>query len=109
EQCYELRDTVRATSCKYMLAENYCFTRPWSLVLALQEAGLFGEVYYGESDQLQEFKGGFPHPSTSDNWRTAELAMRRGHQYITHNLGPLYGAFRERIRTVTCLGSGQHH
>jgi predicted dehydrogenase len=109
EQCYELLETVHATGRKYMLAENYCYTRAWSLVLALQAAGLFGELYYGESDQIQEFKGGFPPPESSDNWRTTELAMRRGHPYITHNLGPLYMAFRERIRTVTCVGSGQHH
>ena len=72
------------------------------------EAGLFGEVYYGEADQLQEFKGGFHPPETGYNWRTAELAMRQGHQYITHNLGPLYQAVGERVVSVACHGSGQH-
>lgn len=109
EQCWELLEAVKASGCKYMLAENYCYMRPWSVVVGMVQAGLFGELYYGEADQIQEFKGGFPHPDTGYNWRTSELALRRGHQYITHNLGPLYSAFRERIRTVACFGSGQHH
>ena len=109
EQCWELLEAVRASGRKYMLAENYCYMRPWSLVGGLVQAGLFGELYYGESDQIQEFKGGFPPPESGYNWRTAELALRQGHQYITHNLGPLYQVFRERIRTVACFGSGQHH
>lgn len=56
-------------------------------------AGMFGDVYYGESDQLQELKSGFVHPSEGSNWRTAELALRRGHQYITHDLGPIGVSF----------------
>ena len=110
EQCYELLEAVKASGRKYMLAENYCYYRPWMIVMGMVRAGLFGEVYYGESDQIQDFKGGLSHPDTGYNWRTAELAMRRGHQYITHNLGPLYKAMgNERIKTVVCLGSGQHH
>jgi predicted dehydrogenase len=109
EQCWELLEAVQSTGRKYMLAENYCYIRPWSLVLEMVRAGVFGEVYYGEADQIQEFKGGFPHPDTGYNWRTAELALRQGHQYITHNLGPLYQAVGERLQTVVCLGSGQHH
>jgi predicted dehydrogenase len=109
EQCWELFEAVKATGRKHMLAENYCYMRPWMIVLGMVRAGLFGEVYYGESDQIQEFKRGLPHPDTGYNWRTAELAMRQGHQYITHDLGPLYQAFNERIKTVACMGSGQHH
>ena len=109
EQCHQLLDAVRRTGKKYMLAENYCYMRPWTAVLGMVRAGMFGDVYYGESDQLQEFKGGFVHPSEGSNWRTAELALRRGHQYITHDVGPLYQAIGERIQTVTCIGSGQHH
>ena len=109
DQCWALVEAVRATGMKYMLAENYCYIRTWSTVVGMVQAGLFGELYYGEADQIQDFKGGFPHPDTGHNWRTQELAMRRGHQYITHNLGPLYVVFNERIATVACMGSGQHN
>ena len=108
DQCWELVEAVRSTGMKYMLAENYCYIRPWSVVRGMVDAGVLGELYYGEADQIQDFKGGFPHPDTGYNWRTSELAMRRGHQYITHNLGPLYVVFKERMTSVVCLGSGQH-
>lgn len=107
DQCWELLETVRKTGLKYMLAENYCWFRPWTLVMGMVKAGLFGEVYYGEAEQLQEFKGGFPSPDA--NWRVQELAMRQGHHYITHDLGPVYQAFGERIKSVICMGSGQRH
>ena len=109
DQCWELLETVRSAGRKYMLAENYCWFRPWAVVMGMVRAGLFGEPYYGESEQLQEFKGGLPPLEDGYTWRTAELAMRRGHQYITHDLGPLYEAFGERIKTVVCMGSGQRH
>ncbi|NUQ00330.1 MAG: Gfo/Idh/MocA family oxidoreductase [Armatimonadetes bacterium] len=109
EQCYELLETANAATAKYMFAENYCYMRPWSLVLAMAKAGLFGELYYGEADQIQEFKGGLPDPNSGYNWRTGELAMRLGHHYITHDFGPLYWALGEPLATVACHGSGQRH
>ena len=109
EQCWELLEAVRASTCKYMLAENYCWFRPWSVVMGMVRAGLFGDVYYGETEQIQEFKGGLPPLESGYTWRTAELAMRQGHHYITHDLGPLYWAFGERVKTVVCMGSGQRH
>lgn len=109
DQCWELLEAVRAAKTKYMFAENYCWYRPWSVVMGMLKAGLFGEVYYGESEQIQEFKGGLPPLEKGYTWRTAELAMRQGHHYMTHDLGPLYWAFGERIKTVVCMGSGQRH
>ncbi|PIZ40569.1 MAG: hypothetical protein COY42_21155, partial [Armatimonadetes bacterium CG_4_10_14_0_8_um_filter_66_14] len=108
DQCWALLEAVNASGLRYMLAENYCYTRPFLILKGMVDAGLFGEVYYGEADQIQEFKGGFPPPDTGYNWRTAELALRLGHQYITHNLGPLYQAAGDRVVTVACQGSGQH-
>lgn len=109
DQCWELLEAVRSSQAKYMFAENYCWYRPWSVVMGMLRAGLFGEVYYGESEQIQEFKGGLPPLEQGYTWRTAELAMRPGHHYMTHDLGPLYWAFGERIKTVVCMGSGQRH
>tara|TARA_B100001013_G_scaffold148506_1_gene88101 strand:- start:17 stop:1000 length:984 start_codon:yes stop_codon:yes gene_type:complete len=109
EQCHQLVEEVKQSGMKYMLAENYCYIRSWCIVAELARAGKFGELYYGEADQIQDFKRGLPSPDITKNWRTDELAMRSGHQYITHNSGPLYQAFGERVRNVLCMGSGQHH
>jgi len=109
EQCWQLVETVQASGRTYMLAENYCYIPAFQLLMGMARAGLFGELYYGEADQLQHFKGSFKESEIDTNWRTAELAMRQGHQYITHNLGPLYQIMRERVATVSCMGSGQHY
>ena len=109
DECWELLETVRSTGLKYMLAENYCWFRPWSVVMGMVKAGLFGELYYGEAEQIQEFKGGLPPLESGYTWRTAELAMRLGHHYITHDLGPLYQAVGEPMKQVVCVGSGQRH
>lgn len=109
EQCWELLECVRNTGLKYMLAENYCWLRPWTLVMGMVKAGLFGDLYYAEAEQIQEFKGGLPPLEQGYTWRTAELAMRLGHHYITHDLGPLYQAVNEPMKNVICVGSGQRH
>ena len=77
EQCWELLEAVKASGRKYMFAENYCYMRPWMIILGMVKAGVFGEVYYGESDQIQEFKRGLPHPDTGYNWRTGDPQWKR--------------------------------
>ncbi len=109
EQCWELYEAVRDARLTYMMAENYVWHRPWQVVMGMVAAGLFGELYYGEAEQIQEFKGGLPHPDTAANWRTSELAMRLGNHYITHHLGPLCMAYGEPVKQVLCHGSGQRH
>lgn len=109
EQCWELFEAVRDSGLTYMMAENYVWHRPWQVVSGMVAAGLFGELYYGEAEQIQEFKAGLPPPETADNWRTAELAMRLGNHYITHHLGPICMAFGEPVAQVLCHGSGQRH
>jgi predicted dehydrogenase len=109
EQCYQLLEAVRTSGRKYMLAENYCWIRPWTVVMGMVRAGLLGEIYYGEAEQLQECKEWMDALRAGDTWRYHELLMRKGHQYISHNLGPLYYAVGERVKTVVCLGTGQRH
>ena len=77
--------------------------------MELVKAGRFGQLYYGEADQTQDFKVGLSHPKQGYNWRTEEFAFRLGHHYITHDIGPLYQVFGERVTQVVCLGSDQHH
>ena len=71
-------------------------------------AGLALAMHHAPTAELvacdQDFKAGLPHPKQGYNWRTEELALRRGHHYITHDLGPLYQVFGERVTQVVCLG-----
>jgi len=107
EDCHRLLEAVRASDRTYMLAENFCYMRPWALVKALAHAGRLGEAYYGQG--LLQARIRFDPPGPNARWTTASWAMQPGHPYATHYLGPLYQVFGERVARVVCLGSGQHH
>ncbi|MBN1256489.1 MAG: Gfo/Idh/MocA family oxidoreductase [Planctomycetes bacterium] len=107
EDCQRLLQAARISGRVYMLAENFCYMRPWSLVKRLVEEGRFGEIFYGEGKLLAPIS--FKDPQDGYHWYTDEWAMRKGHQYSTHFIGPLCQVFGERITGVSCLGSGQHY
>jgi len=103
-----LLDAQRESGKIYMLAENYCYLKAWSMVMKMVRAGLFGELYYAEGDYLMNFhqRPGFPYVG---GWRQNVYHMHRGHVYITHSLGPLMQAFGyEPLERVSCMGSGSH-
>ncbi len=106
EDCSRLAEAVRASGKKYMLAENYCYYRPITILRNMIKDGLLGEVYYAESDYLMDFRlrGGFPEQM---GWRKNTYFMHRGDPYITHSLGPLASAMDEKISKVACMGSGR--
>jgi predicted dehydrogenase len=84
---------VRGSRATYMLAENFCFLGEVELVQQLRAEGLFGEVYYTESDHLLDI---------CDLWRTSNglLAWRgtRDHGVsCTHRLDPLLAIVDDRI------------
>ena len=105
EQCWRLVTAVRSSRARYMMAENYCYTRESALVRALAEAGLFGETYYGEGAYVHELKA--LHEATP--WRRFWQAGLDGNTYPTHSLGPLLQWTRTRVESVSCLGSGHHY
>lgn len=108
EQCQALLAAVKASGGTYMLAENFYYMRSWQLLCRLVAAGLLGELYYAEGDLLFRMAA-FVQPAPNDHWITQEWAMRQGHPYSSHYLGPLLKVFQERIQTVVCCGSGRHY
>jgi predicted dehydrogenase len=105
EQCFRLVEAVRAGRARYMMAENYCYTRESVLVGAMARAGVFGELYYGEGAYVHELKG--LHEKT--RWRRFWQVGIDGNTYPTHSLGPLLQWMGTRVETVSCLGSGHHY
>ncbi len=105
EQCWQLVKTARASRARYMMAENYCYMRESVLVKAMAEAGLFGEIYYGEGAYVHELKE--LHEVTP--WRRFWQVGLDGNTYPTHSLGPLLQWMRTRVTTVSCMGSGHHY
>lgn len=102
-----LVNAVSRSGKRYMLAENYCYIRPWEIVRNMAKQEVFGEVFYAEGDYLMDFteRSGFPYIG---GWRQNIYHMHRGHVYITHSLGPLMQLFDEPLAKVCCMGSGSH-
>jgi predicted dehydrogenase len=104
EQCRELLRAVRASSAKYMMAENCCYMKPYVLVKEMARAGLFGDIYYGEGDYVHEIRTAVG----SGHWRGKWLFGRRGGTYTTHPLGPILYWMDDVVATVNCVGTGAH-
>jgi predicted dehydrogenase len=83
----------------YMMAENYRYFDEVELLKRMQDAGRFGELYYGEGEYLHDCR---------DLWytETGELTWRgKGwlSVYCTHSLGPLLYITGDRVETVSAL------
>ncbi len=108
EQGHQLLAAVRSSDAVYMLAENYCYSRPNLIVGAMAKAGLFGELYFGQGEYLHEMKGWHTNSAREPTWRYFWQVGRSGHSYPTHSLGPLLQWFDDRVVAVSCVGSGRH-
>ena len=105
EQCWRLVNAVKSSGRKYMMAENYTYTKSSVLIRELVRRGLFGDVYYGEGEYIHELKA----LNEITKWRRKWQTGRNGSTYSTHCLGPLLQWFNERVVTVACFGTGHHY
>ena len=105
QQCWELVKSVENSKKKYMMAENYVYTKPNILIRELAMQGLFGDIYFGEGQYLHELKS----LNEITKWRRKWQTGRNGCTYSTHSLGPVLQWFEDRVCTVSCFGSGHHY
>ena len=56
QQCWKLVQSVENSKNKYMMAENYVYTKPNILIRELAKQGLFGDIYFGEGQYIHELK-----------------------------------------------------
>ena len=56
QQCWKLVQSVEDSKNKYMMAENYVYTKPNILIRELAKQGLFGDIYFGEGQYIHELK-----------------------------------------------------
>ena len=108
EQASALVGAVRSTSAKYMMAENYCYTRANLTVRELARNGAFGSMYFGEGEYLHEMKSAHRGPTGAATWRYYWQVGRAGVTYPTHSLGPLLQWCSDRVVAVSCIGTGRH-
>lgn len=108
EQAQELLAAVRRRDVTYMLAENYCYTRPNLIVRAMARAGIFGDIYFAEGEYLHELNALFHDARAQPTWRYYWQAGRDGHTYPTHSLGPVLQWLDDRLVALSCVGTGRH-
>lgn len=107
EDLGRLQSAAHETGKRYMLAENYVYFKPLTILKRMIDAGLLGEIYYAEGDYLKDFEY-YPNYPHIGGWREPTYFGRRGHPYITHSLGPLAVLMGERVSKVVCMGAGRH-
>jgi predicted dehydrogenase len=106
DECRELVDACAQTGGTYMMAENYCYTRPNVMVREIARAGLFGTPYYSVGEYLHELKG----LNEITTWRRKWQTGVNGVTYGTHSLGPILQWMPgERVVSVSCAGTGHHY
>lgn len=107
EQVDRLLAAARASSSLYMIAENYCYTRENLIVGAMARRGLFGDIYFGESEYLHEMKSWQVNAAGGPTWRHFWQVGRNGITYPTHCLGPILEWMNDRIVSLSCVGTGR--
>ena len=108
QQVDQLLSAARASAAVYMMSENYCYTTANLVVREIARAGLFGDIYFGESEYLHEMKSWQRLADGTPTWRSVWQVGRDGHTYPTHSLGPLLQWMDDRVTSVSCVGSGRH-
>lgn len=108
DECSRLVEAVRKSGRKYMMAENYCYTRPNLMIRHMVREGLFGEIYYAEGAYIHDCHHVQYDALGRPTWRTVWQVGKNGCTYGTHSLGPVLQWFDERVVTVSCMGSGVH-
>lgn len=69
--------------------------------------GLLGKPYYMEGEYIHWNLPGSDmsvHLNENGDWRKLLIPIR----YCTHSLGPLLTILNEELRTVSCMGTGEH-
>jgi predicted dehydrogenase len=105
EELWWLKEAVEKHKKVYMMSENYCYIPEVKLIENMVEKGLFGEVYFGEGEYIDDIKWVIGR----SKWRRYWQLGRKGAFYPTHSVGPVMQWFKgDRIKSVICAGSGRH-
>lgn len=109
DELFWLVEEVEKSGKVYMMAENYLYTPEAQQVLSMAQAGLFGDIYYGEGEYLHDISDLMNYSDGTPSWRRWWQWGTRGLFYPTHSLGPVMKWFgNEQIDFIVAMGSGWH-
>jgi predicted dehydrogenase len=89
EDCWQIVETSEKTRKHCLMLENCCYGYNETLVLRMIQAGLLGDLLYGEGAYLHDLRKILFSDEGEGLWRRAEHTMRDGNLYPTHGLGPV--------------------
>ena len=89
QECWDLVKTKEKTGKRYMLFENYVYTRERMMVYKMAQAGVFGQMYYAECSYIHYIPALQFNSDGSLAWRGEMKANNFGNLYPTHSLGPI--------------------
>ena len=89
EECWQLVDTAEQTRRHCIMLENCCYGENETLILAMVQAGLFGDLLYGEAAYLHDLREEMFSNKGEGLWRRTVHTERDGNLYPTHGLGPV--------------------
>lgn len=89
EDCWKLVDTAEQTRRHCLMLENCCYGENETLILGMVQAGLFGDLLYGEAGYLHDLRSILFANEGEGLWRRKVHTERNGNLYPTHGLGPV--------------------
>lgn len=109
EELFWLKEAAEKSDKVYMMCENYCYRPDVVLINQLVEKGYFGELYYAESEYIEDIRSWLTYPNGKSSWRQYWQVGKRGAFYPTHCLGPIMKWFKnDSIDTVSCFAVGPY-
>jgi predicted dehydrogenase len=89
EDTWDLVNTAEETQKNCMMLENVCYGEEELWVLNMAQAGVFGELIYGEAAYNHNLRDWFMQNKYYQNWRAVQHLNHDGNLYPTHGLGPV--------------------
>ncbi len=89
DECWQIVHTSEQTRKHCMILENCCYDYNETLILRMIQAGLFGELLYGEGAYIHDLRAELFSNAGEGLWRRTEHTLRNGNLYPTHGLGPV--------------------
>lgn len=89
EECWKLVHTSEETRRHCIMLENACYGFNETLILNMVQAGLFGDLLYGEAGYLHDLREIMFSSQGEGLWRRAFHTKYNGNLYPTHGLGPV--------------------
>ncbi len=104
DELWELVKAKEAAGRRYMLLENYLYTRQIMMIFEMVRQGGFGEPYYAEGAYLHDCRFMLFKKDGSLDWWGDWASRHHGHDYPTHSLGPVskWLGLNEGDRMIHC-------